>query len=188
MEDTSRRTRHVNAYVTGLGPSTRIVLNDTALQTLPPDQGLLAMMGHEMGHYVEGHIWVGFATGALGAGVFFWLLSRLLPWAAHRGGGRWRLHGPGDLATLPLVLLLASLFLLAQAPVASGISRALERRADAFGLRVTGRNEATARLMVGFAERDFSDPDPPFLFHLWFGSHPTLSERIAFALRHKPRT
>lgn len=185
VEDTSRRTRHVNAYVTGLGPSTRIVLNDTALHSLPPDE-LLAMMGHELGHYVEGHIWVGFVTGSLGAGALLWLLARLLPWAARRWGERWGLRGVDDPAALPLVLLVLSLLLLAQAPVAGAISRTLERRADAFGLRLTGLNDATARLFVGFAERDYSDPDPPRLYHLWFGSHPTISERIAFARRFTP--
>ena len=78
VEDTSRRTAHVNAYVTGVGPAARIVLNDTAIQTLPEDQ-LLAMIGHEMGHYVEKHVWFGLLSGALGSGAFFVLAFRLRP-------------------------------------------------------------------------------------------------------------
>ncbi len=182
IESTSSRTTHVNAYVTGLGPTTRIVLNDTALSTLPPDQ-TLAMMGHEMGHYVEGHLWFGFAAGSLGAGVFLFLLSRLYPALIARMGGRYGIQHPTDLSALPVLMGVISVFLLLQSPVASGLSRLLEHRADAFGLRVTGLHQATARLFVGFAERDYSDPAPPPLLHFWFGTHPTLNERIAFALQ-----
>lgn len=181
VTDTSSRTRHVNAYVTGLGPTTRIVLNDTALKSLPEDQ-LLAMMGHEMGHYVEGHIWVQFFGNVFGAGAFLWLVSCLLPWIAGRWGRRWGLREVSDLAALPLVMLVLSLFMVLQAPIAAAESRALERRADAFGLRITGLSVPMARLFVGFAERDYTDPDPPPLLQFWFGTHPPLRERIAFAL------
>jgi STE24 endopeptidase len=182
VADTSRRTTHVNAYVTGIGPTTRIVIEDTALQTLPEDQ-LLAMMGHEMGHYVEGHIWVSLVVGAAGAGVFLWLLAQLVPRLAYRTRRRYGLHGAWDLAALPLVMLTLFVLLEAQLPVANALSRYLEHRADTFGLRTTGLNDATARLFVGFAERDYADPDPPRVLHLWFGTHPTLSERIDYA-RH----
>jgi Zn-dependent protease with chaperone function len=183
VEDTSRRTRHVNAYVTGLGPTTRIVINDTALQTLPEDQ-LLAMVGHEMGHYVECHIWVHFVTGVFGAGFFLWLAARLIPGLVLEWGRRHGLRGVIDLAALPVIALTLTLFLLAQAPIENAISRTLEHRADAFGLRVTHLNDATARLLVGFAERDYTDSDPPALFQFWFGSHPPLAERIAFARKY----
>ena len=182
VEDTSRRSSHVNAYVTGVGPAARIVLNDTAIQTLPEDQ-LLAMIGHEMGHYVEKHIWYGLLSGALGAGAFFYLTYRLWPTLERRtSNGKTGLRGPFDLAALPLLFFYLNLALLIQEPIANAESRYMEHRADAFGLRITGLHTATARLMVGFAERDFSDPDPPALLHFWFGTHPTLTERIAFAL------
>jgi STE24 endopeptidase len=182
VEDSSRRSAHVNAYVTGVGPAARIVLNDTAIQTLPEDQ-LLAMIGHEMGHYVEKHIWFGLLSGALGAGAFFYLAYRLWPVLERRTQhSKTGLRGPLDLATLPLLFFYFNVAMLVQEPIANAESRYMEHRADAFGLRITGLNTATARLMVGFAERDFSDPDPPALLHFWFGTHPTLKERIRFAL------
>lgn len=184
VEDTSARTRHVNAYVYGLGPTTRIVINDTALQQLPEDQ-ILAMVGHEMGHYVEGHIWFGFAGAVVGAGIFLWLAARILPWAVRQGRKRWGLQGMGDLAALPLFYLILSLFMVIQSPIQAAMSRYMEHRADAFGLRITHLNDAMARLFVGFAERDYSDPDPPRLLQFWYGDHPTLKERIDFALRYK---
>lgn len=182
VEDTSRRTAHVNAYVTGVGPAARIVLNDTAIQTLPEDQ-LLAMIGHEMGHYVEKHIYYGLLSGAIGSGAFYFLAFRLRPLLERRTRkNKTGLRGPLDLAALPLLFFYLHVALLAQDPIANAEARYMEHRADAFGLRVTGLDTATARLMVGFAERDYSDPDPPALLHFWFGTHPTLKERIAFAL------
>lgn len=186
VEDTSRRTAHVNAYVIGIGPTTRIVLNDTALKELPEDQ-LLAMMAHEMGHYVENHIWIGLAAGSLGTGFLIWLLSWLLPAIVKYYGKRWGLRSLNDISVLPMVLLVIYLLNLAGDPLINGVSRHLEHRADAYGLRTAHLNDATARLFVGFAERDLSDPDPPLLLHIWFGSHPTLSERIAFARSYQPQ-
>jgi Zn-dependent protease with chaperone function len=181
VKSTSLRSTHVNAYVAGIGPTTRIVINDTALRLLPEDQ-ILAMVGHEMGHYVEGHVWIKLSGGVLGAFVFLLLAAGLLPSLAERMKSRWRLRGVADLAALPMVFLVMSLFLLIQDPIDSALSRALEHRADAFGLRVSQRPLAMARLFDGFAERDFQDPDPPALLQFWFGTHPTLDERIRFAL------
>jgi len=183
IENTSTRTRHVNAYVTGLGPSARIVINDTALRELPEDQ-LIAMISHELGHYVEHHILVGYITSVLGLGIFLWICSFSLPFLAERSS-KWGVRGINDLALLPAIMLFVSLFLFMQSPIENAISRTLEHRADAYGLRLSHLNVATARLMVGFAERDFTDPNPPALLHFWFGTHPTLNERIAFALSYR---
>ena len=185
VQDTSRRTAHVNAYVTGIGPTTRIVIEDTALTTLPEDQ-ILAMVGHEMGHYVEGHIWYGALSSAIGAGLFLFAGSRLLPRLLRRGEAKYGVWGATDLAALPLFLLAIALFMQLQMPIANAESRYIEHRADIYGLRLTGLNEAMAHLFVGFAERDYADPSPPPLLHFWYGSHPTLQERIDFALNYKP--
>ena len=180
IEDTSKRTSHVNAYVIGIGPSTRIVLNDTALRELPEDQ-LLAMMGHEMGHYKEKHIWIGLFAGALGVGFFLWLLAETLPKILLWRGVAWQIPSLNSPASIPLIFAGVYLITLLGQPIGNAVSRNLEHRADIFGLKLTHLNEATARLFVGFAERDFSDPDPPYLLHFWFGTHPTLKERIEFA-------
>ncbi len=185
VQDTSRRTAHVNAYVTGIGPATRIVIEDTALTTLPHDQ-ILAMVGHEMGHYVERHIWYGALSSVLGAGLFLFAASRLLPRLLGFGEAKYGVWGAPDLAALPLFLLTIALFIQFQMPIANAESRYIEHRADIYGLRLTGLNEAMAHLFVGFAERDYADPSPPPLLHFWYGSHPTLQERIDFALSYKP--
>ena len=71
--DKSKQTKTMNAYVTGLGPTKRIVMWDTLLAKLNHDE-ILAVMGHEMGHYVLHHVWKGLADGIIG--TFFVLFSR----------------------------------------------------------------------------------------------------------------
>ncbi len=188
IENTSVRTRHVNAYVTGVGYSARIVINDTALRELPEDQ-ILAMLGHEMGHFVERHVLVGFFTSAIGLVSFVWIVELCLrqKWFLKMGirtlgnGTELKNVGSVTVAIVPNVMLLMMLFLLLQSPIENTISRYLEYRADRYGLQLTRLNDATALLMKGFAERDLADPNPPALLHFWFGSHPTLTQRITFA-------
>ena len=182
VEDTSVRNTHVNAYVTGIGPSARIVINDTAVKVLPDDQ-MLAMVGHEIGHYRQHHaVWL-LASSILGLGVFLWFLGRLIDaeWFVYR----WNITSNLDLAIVPAISLAASLFLLAQGPIESAMSRSLERRADMYGLQLVNKPEAAARLMAGFGERDLADPDPPAILQFWFGSHPTLKERIETAISYR---
>lgn len=183
--DISRRTKKLNAYVAGLGPTKRIVLWDTTLRALSADE-TLAIVGHEMGHYVLGHVWWNFAMGGIGAFGLLWLLSRLLPWAIRRCGPRAGVGSLHDLAGLPLALLLLSVLLFVQTPVESALSRWQEHQADRYGLELTRLNEATARAFIAFVERDFADPDPPRFIVFWFYSHPPIRERVEFALNYRP--
>jgi Zn-dependent protease with chaperone function len=133
--DASAKLRAVNAYVTGLGASKRVVVWDTTLAVLT-DREIASVFGHELGHYVLGHVAIGLALGA--GGLFLALLAGAIALrrAIARFGPRLDIAEPGDLASLPLILLLHSLFLLARQPVGAAISRHLEHEADAFGLRV----------------------------------------------------
>lgn len=185
VENTSRRTTHVNAYVTGIGPTTRIVIDDTALKTLPPDQ-LLVMVAHEMGHYVEKHVWIITLSNIVGAGVLLWVLAKVFPALLQRFARKWRIEGPTDLAALPALLLCLYVLFQIQMPLANLESRYLEHRADAFALRLTHLNQAMEQLFIGFAERDYEDPNPPKLIQWWYGTHPSLQSRVQFALSYHP--
>ncbi len=184
VENTSIRSKHVNAYVTGIGPSARIVINDTTLAALPQDQ-ILAMVGHEIGHYKGRHPMLLLGSSIVGLGMFLWCLALVIDsdWFNYK----WGIHSNYDLIMLPAISLAAAIFLFVQAPIESGISRNLERRADDYGLHLVNEPEATARLMAGFAERDLADPDPPMILQFWYGSHPTLHERITTALEYRDR-
>jgi Zn-dependent protease with chaperone function len=181
----SARTTKLNAYVTGIGPTKRIVLWDTTLKSLPEDE-ILAIMAHEIGHYVLRHVWWGLSLGIAGGFAILWLLSRLYPWAVGRFGARAGIRDIHDIAGLPLFMLILSLLLFLQTPVESAISRYMEHQADRYGIELSRMNEASARAFVSLHKRNYSDPDPPRLFVYWFYSHPPVRERVAFALRYRP--
>ena len=179
--DKSRQTHETNAYVTGIGASARIVLWDTTLQRMPPDQ-IIAIVGHEMGHYVLKHLYWGFAMTVGGLLLILplaqWFVTALLA----RFGLRWGITGPADYAATPALLLTVTLFGFLLAPVTNAVSRQIEHQADAYGLGVTGNRPAMARAFVSLAEQNLDDPNPPAFIKFWLFTHPPLQERIDFAL------
>ena len=182
--DKSRQTRTTNAYVTGLGASARIVIWDTTLQQLPPDE-VVGIVGHEMGHYVLKHIPWGFAETVAGLLVLLPLTGRVVQWLVARHGKQWRLRGMTDLAAVPVFLLTLSTLGFLSDPIVNGLSRRMEHQADAYGLAATGNGPALARAFVYFASHDLSDPSPPPFVKFWLFSHPPIGERINFVLGRK---
>ena len=183
--DKSKQTTTMNAYVTGLGPSKRIVLWDTLLAKLSHDE-ILAVMGHEMGHYVLHHIWKGIAFEAAVTLVGFALAQWLFERGLARWGGRWGVQGRGDPASLPWLLVLASILAFVFSPVYSSYSRHIEHQADQFALELTHLNEAAATSEVKFAEDSKVDPNPNRFIEFWRYSHPAAQRRIEFALEYRP--
>ena len=122
--DASSRTKEVDAYVSGLGASKRVVVWDTTLKTMGPDE-LLLVLGHETGHYVLHHIPKEFALDEAVALLFFFLGFFAVNWLVERVGPRSGIEGVGDLASLPLVLVVLTLLVFLSAPLVNGISRHL---------------------------------------------------------------
>jgi len=182
--DKSKQTHSTNAYVTGIGSSARIVLWDTTLQRMPQDQ-IVAIVGHEMGHYVLKHLYWGFAMSVGGLLVLLPLAQKFAEGLLLRFGPRWGVNGLTDYAATPALLLTAALFGFLLAPVTNGVSREVEHQADAYGLQVTGNRPAMARAFVSLSEQNLSDPNPPPFITFWLMSHPPLQERINFALGRK---
>jgi Zn-dependent protease with chaperone function len=185
VADMSHKTHKVNAYMTGVGSSQRIVLWDTTLQQLQPDE-ILDVMGHEMGHYVLGHIWKGLLLGVLGAFIAFRLVSWLMAACIAAFGPAWGLRGVSDLASFPLLVALLGVASFVGAPVTNAISREIEHQADVFSLELTHDNDASARSFLKLAEDNKSDPEPAAWVKWWIYSHPPLGERIRFALGYHP--
>ncbi|HXG57432.1 MAG TPA: M48 family metallopeptidase [Thermoanaerobaculia bacterium] len=179
--DRSRQTTTMNAYVTGLGPTKRIVLWDTLLAKLSDDE-IVAVMGHEMGHYVLHHVWKGLAFGVLVSLAVCLTGQRVYEWGVRRWGGAWGVEGAGDPASLPWLLLVGTLLAFLLAPVTNGFSRRIEHEADRYGIELTGLNRAAASAFVKFAEDSKVNPDPHPFIAFWRYSHPPLKERIEFAL------
>ena len=182
--DKSRQTRTTNAYVTGLGSSARIVIWDTTLQQLPPDE-VVGIVAHEMGHYVLKHIPWGFAQTLAGLLILLPLTRRVVEQALAKRGAAWHLRGMTDLAAVPVFLLTLSVLGFLADPLTNGLSRRVEHQADEYGLAATHNGPALARAFVYFASHDLSDPDPPAWIKLWLFSHPPIGERINFVLGRK---
>ncbi len=182
--DKSRQTTKLNAYVTGLGSSTRIVIWDNTLQKLPQDQ-IEAIVAHEAGHYVLGHIVLGFMLTCGGLLALLLLAQKLGPLVLSRLPVRCGIRGWTDPAAIPVILLFVTVGSFIFAPVDNAISREMESQADAFGLKVTNNPAAMARVFVSLSQQNLSEPAPPPIIQFWFFSHPSLRERILFALnRH----
>ena len=182
--DASRQSSHTNAYVAGLLGTERIVVYDTLLQTQTPRE-IVAVMGHEMGHYVLRHLWKGLALGSLLILLGAWLVKALYPVIARGRAERWGIGPVSDPAGLPLVLVVVSVFSFFAAPAANAFSRWEEHRADAFSLEVVRDPDALAAGFAKFNTHDLSEYDPPGIVELWFYTHPSLKRRIEFCAEWK---
>jgi len=186
----SRKTNEINAYVTGLGASKRVVMWDTTLQKTTNDEALF-VIGHELGHYVLGHILKGLVAGAAGLLVALYLLFRGLHWSLDRWGRDWKILGAEDWASLAVILLLLQFLLFFSSPAINWFSRMQEHAADVYGLEVIhgltpNSEEVAAHAFQVMGELDLSDPNPPPFITFWLYSHPPVGERLVFAHTYDP--
>ncbi|WP_261302770.1 M48 family metallopeptidase [Paenibacillus andongensis] len=175
----SERTHTINAYVNGIGGNARIVLWDTILKKLQPDE-ILTVMAHEMGHYAERHIYLGIAYGIALSFIGFWLAFHAYRWFIRRWGSIWGIQEENDLAALPILLLIVTLMSFASAPAQNAFSRAIEHRADAYAMKMTGDGSAAIRAFQHIAKENLSPVTQPKLVQWFRGSHPTILERILY--------
>jgi STE24 endopeptidase len=178
VADASRRTSKLNAYVSGLGRTRRLVLFDTLLAEASRREVQL-VVAHELGHRRARHVAKATLLGMLAAALFVVTLWALLRSSALRSA--LGVAGAGDPRVVPVVLLLATILGLLASPLGSSISRRWERQADAFSLELTcdpAIFESTHRRL---ALTNVADLDPPRLFYFAWFSHPTPPERIAAA-------
>jgi Zn-dependent protease with chaperone function len=183
--DKSADTNTVNAYVTGFGSSKRIVLWDTTIKKLAPDE-LLFVMSHEMGHYVLGHVVrsIFFFAGLILVTLF--VFDRLQAGLIARFSSRFGFTELSDIASLPLILLLVGVLSFFITPIAAGYSRWQEHEADRFGLEITRDNHAAAEAFVKLQQENLGVPRRGLLYKLWRADHPLLGERIDFCNEYKP--
>jgi len=186
----SEKVKFVNAYVTGLGASKRVVVWDTTIAKMTQPQ-ILYVFGHEMGHYALNHIYKGLVVAAFGLLVCFFLTARI----SHRWLGRysaaWKIRGPADWAALPVYAIPILLLIFASTPISNAYSRYYEHQADQYGLEVahgltpdSGQIAAQSFQILG--EIDLEDPAPNRLEILWYWDHPWIGDRIQFALHYDP--
>lgn len=183
--DKSVDTKAVNAYVTGFGQTKRIVLWDTILAKLDRRE-VLFVMGHEMGHYVLGHIPKTIAIVSLFILATLYLAHRTAGWFISRFRTRFGFDSLADVAALPLLVLLTNGFSLLVTPALLAHSRHQERQSDRFGLEITHDNRAAAMAFVKLQAENLGNPRPGLLYKLWRSSHPPLGERIDFCNTYRP--
>jgi len=186
----SEKSTALNAYVAGVGASKRIVVWDTTIAKMTTPQ-IVAVAGHEMGHYVLNHIRKGLAFGAALLFVFFYLGYRCIGWFLARWGAGWSIRGMNDWASLPALLLLLTLFDVAATPIGSAFSRYLEHQADQYSLEVThgltpDSGQVAAQAFQVLGEVDLSDPAPNRVDVFLFYDHPPIPDRIRFSLAYDP--
>ncbi len=182
VADASRRTTALNAYVSGFGHTRRVVLYDTLVDDTPRDE-VLSVVAHELAHAKYDDVGTGTALGAAGALVGIGLLGLLVPLGERRERGGRPERGADPVTLVPAVLALAALATVLSAPLQNGISRQLEARADRTALEQTKDPAAFVALQRRLALRAHADPTPPAWSQFWFGSHPTVLQRVALARR-----
>lgn len=178
-------TKTVNAYVNGFGTTKRIVLWDTIIRKLN-ERELLFVMGHEMGHFVLGHIRMLIVVASLLVIFGLWVVHRTASRLIARHGARWGFRELSDVASYPLIILLFSLTTFLLTPALLALTRHNEHEADRFGLEITRDNRAAATAFVTLQEENLAIPRPGLLYKLWRSSHPPIGERIDFFNSYRP--
>lgn len=166
VADASRRTTRTNAYVSGLGPTRRVVVWDTLLAEADEAE-LELVVAHELGHRRDRHVVKGTLLGMAGSVVLVLLLRAAL--------------GSLDPGDFPKAALVVTGLEIVGLPALSWISRRWERAADRCSLELTGDRDAFVRAHVSLARKNLSDLDPPRIAYVMLFSHPTPPERIALA-------
>lgn len=175
VSDASRRTTTLNAYVSGFGDTRRVVVYDNLLNDLTPDEARV-VIAHELAHAEHHDVFLGTALGAVGSVFGISLLALLLDSPRLRRLSA--IRGPSDPAAVAVILALAAAGGLLASPIQNTVSRAIEARADRDSITATGEGEVFAEMQHELAVHSLNDPTPPRLNHLWFGSHPTVLERV----------
>lgn len=174
--DMSSRTTTANAALTGLGRTRRIILGDTLLEDYQDDE-IETILAHELAHHVHHDIPVGIGIQSLITFGGLFLASIGLNWGVTFFG----FDSPSDVATMPLLVLVLSLYGLVTMPLENAYSRWREERADRFALELTGKGDAYASALTRLADQNLSDADPAPWVEFIFHSHPALGKRITRA-------
>jgi len=181
----SKQSTKINAYVTGMFGSKRIVLYDTMIDNFTHDE-ILFVMGHEMGHYVKHHIWWGLLMAILFIMFCLWLMNKTIHRIIGRFKHKFKFENLGDMASLPLIVIFFSIFSFLFQPVTNGYSRYNEHECDIYGMDMTNVDgESAAIAFDKLSVFNLSDPDPNPIIEFWFYSHPALQKRMAFVRNYK---
>jgi len=179
----SKQTKRISANVSGFAGTTRISLNDNLMNRSKDSREILAVLGHEMGHYALGHNYTGLTWFGLVFFVGFAFVNFGFRFLTSLFGGNWDVRTIDDPAGLPVIMALASLFFLLATPVTNTITRTIEAQADIFGVNASRQPDAFAEATLQLSEYRKLDPTP--LEEFVFYDHPSGRSRISMMMRWK---
>ena len=180
--DQSKQHKRISANVSGLGPTIRISLNDNLLERTSEEE-ILAVMGHEMGHYKLNHVWwiVGIMLSLFALGLF--ATSRIAPWLIARHGQRWGVRDIADPASLPVLAICMGVWMFLMTPATNSLIRWAESKADAFGLDAAQEPDGFAKVAMRLSEYRKIEPGP--VEEMLFFDHPSGATRVRMAMQWK---
>ncbi|HEY1484469.1 MAG TPA: M48 family metallopeptidase [Micromonosporaceae bacterium] len=181
VADASRRTKAVNAYVSGFGATRRIVVYDTLLTEATPAE-VESVVAHELGHAKDNDVITGTVIGALGAAAAVIAVYLLGSWTGLlRRAGVTDIGEPRAIALLLAVAAIGGLF---ATPLANLVSRHIEARADTHALRLTDDPSTFEAMQARLAQINISDVDPNPFEYVLFANHPSTVQRIAAGIAY----
>jgi Zn-dependent protease with chaperone function len=186
----SLKTNGLNAYVSGMGATKRVVVWDTTAGRIPNDQ-VLFIFGHESGHYVLNHIPKQLAGSAVFLFFLYWACAWMAEWMARRFGARWKAEELASRAGFLVLLFTISVASFVLQPVGNAFSRYFEHQADVYGQEaIHGIVADPQRTAVGafnsLGEAWLEDPTPSPFIEFWTYNHPSVQNRANFALHYDP--
>lgn len=174
----SKNTKKANAAFTGIGKSKRVLLADTLLHSFPEDE-ILSVYAHELGHHKHHHLWKGIMLGAVHTFAAFYLSSIFFTFLSRIAG----FHPTNFIPALPLLALSLSMIGILTAPMFNAISRKYEREADLYAVKIFGQHQPFISALERLAMMNLTDVSPHPLVEFLFYSHPSIKKRIA-AIQH----
>lgn len=175
--DEGKRSKHTNAYFTGIGKTKRIVLYDTLLASHAPDE-IVAVLAHEIGHWKKKHILKQLTFMIVASLVLLYFIYLIVNWSF--------LYSAFGLKVTPVYagLFLVSLYLSSAgfflSPVGAAITRRYEREADKMAWELTGTSEPMINALKRLAKDNLTNLHPHPLYVWFYYSHPPLIERIEY--------
>lgn len=181
--DKSRDTKTMNAYMTGIFNSKRIVFWDNTINNLEEEE-IVSIAAHEIGHYAEKHIWKSIILGSFGTIFLLFLVYITSNWILDLSKGSFGIRSLSDIAALPLLLLVLNFYMFLSNPITNYVSRYMEREADTYEIMLTEDRESAVSAMEKLYKESLGVPRTSNIYKLWYHSHPTLEERVDFYRNH----
>ena len=179
MYDGSRQSNNFTANVAGIGSSARIAISDVAMKQADLDE-VKAVTGHEIGHYVSGHIWWIVLLLSAQIVVAFLLADKLFAPVARWLGADEDIRNP---ASIPVLILVVGVLMTFFAPINNTLSRMNETDADRYSLETVNLPDGLASALVKTAE--YRNPRPGQLQEVLFYTHPSVEGRVRMAMEWK---